>query len=294
MPVAPPRPKGPALNALRAFEVAARLGSFAAASEELSVTPGAIAQHIKSLEAWAGAGLFVRHSKGVELTALGAGLLPAFTTAFDRLGEAVQSLRAQAAPKQVRIATIPSIAQLWLSPRLQALRSAAPDVTISVFAVETLPNLRREPFDLTIFIEDLPGDPDAIEICKEVIFPVCAPHLAARLREPADLAGMTFLHDASWSDDWNRWMRTACPAKSIDTSGPVYSLYSLAVEEAKNGAGVLIAHESLLQPYLDSGALVAPFDGRVPLNRRLSVNLAPTNTSKHVLQPILDALISSG
>ena len=90
MAVSSPRPKGPPLNALRAFEAAARLGSFSAAGHELCVTPGAVAQHIKSVEAWAGGRLFVRRAQGVALTALGAGILPAFVTAFDHLGEAVQ------------------------------------------------------------------------------------------------------------------------------------------------------------------------------------------------------------
>ena len=71
MSVAPPRPKGPHLNALRAFEAAARLGGFRMAAGELGVTPGAIAQHVKALEEWAGAALFERQSQGVVLTALG-------------------------------------------------------------------------------------------------------------------------------------------------------------------------------------------------------------------------------
>lgn len=93
MAISPPRPKGPPLNALRAFEAAARLGGFAAAADELCVTSGAIAQHIKSLESWAGADLFERRSQGVRLTALGSAVAAQFSAAFDGLGEAVHSLR---------------------------------------------------------------------------------------------------------------------------------------------------------------------------------------------------------
>ena len=85
MPVSPPHPKGPPLNALRAFEAAARLGGFKAAAEELCVTPGAISQHIKSLEEWAGATLFERRSQGVVLTALGMKLGKEFSQAFDSM-----------------------------------------------------------------------------------------------------------------------------------------------------------------------------------------------------------------
>ena len=83
MSVSPPRPKGPPLNALRAFEAAARLGGFALAAEELSVTPGAVSQHIRALEDWAGVALFERRAQGVRLTPEGAALAPRFARAFD-------------------------------------------------------------------------------------------------------------------------------------------------------------------------------------------------------------------
>ena len=112
MSVQPPRPKGPPLNALRAFEAAARLGSFARAANELCVTPGAVAQHISSLESWAGAPLFQRRARGVALSPLGRAVAPALGEAFDRLADASHLLRRMAAPAQIRIATLPSIAQL--------------------------------------------------------------------------------------------------------------------------------------------------------------------------------------
>ncbi|MBL4766165.1 MAG: LysR family transcriptional regulator, partial [Rhodobacteraceae bacterium] len=236
--ISPPRPKGPPLNALRAFEASARLGGFSAASEELSVTPGAVAQYIKALEAWAGEKLFERRSQGVVLTALGQNVLGDFSAAFDQLGDAVQALRTQTASKHIRIATLPSIAQLWLSPRLPALRLAVPDVTFSITAMENAPNLRREPYDLSIFMQDLPTraqkhDRAPIHLGADVIFPVCAPEVAARLHRLEDMSGETFLHDVSWSRDWDLWMASAdMPGDIIETSGPVYSLYSLAVEEA--------------------------------------------------------------
>lgn len=284
------RPKGPPLNALRAFEAAARLGSFSAASDELCVTPGAVAQHIKSVEAWAGGQLFIRRAQGVALTALGASILPAFTTAFDHLGEAVQLLRTRADPRQIRIAALPSIAQLWLSPRLPAIRSASPGITVSITAMEWPPNLRREPFDLSVFFEEPPGDPAAVDLCRDVIFPVCAPAVAARLKQPSDLSDATCLHDAAWSGDWGRWLGAADPGHAIDTRGPVYSLYSLALEEAKNGAGVLIGHEPLVQGELASGTLVAPFRTRVDTGRRLAIAAAQPAGSRPEIDKVIDAL----
>ena len=292
MPVLPPRPRNPPLNALRAFEAAARLDSFAAAANELCVTPGAIAQQVKILETWAGAPLFERRAQGVQLTSLGLGVRAHFIAAFDQLGEAVQILGKCANPKTVRIATLPSIAQLWLSPRFAAIRSAAPDVTLSVTAMESRPNLQREPFDLSIFFEDTPLSSGMIELVQDIIFPVCAPETATRLHHPRDLANETFLHDLNWSEDWVLWIASALPGIKLDTHGSSFSLYSLAVEEAKNGAGVLIGHETLVAAHLAAGTLVAPFQSRTKLNRALSVTIAKSITNDSTLNKIIEALMA--
>ena len=271
MPVSPPRPPGPPLNALRAFEAAARHGSFAGAAGELCVTAGAVAQHIKTLEAWAGASLFQRRAQGVELTALGQTVLPGFVTAFNQLSQAVQTLRAHATPHHIRIAALPSIAQLWLSPRLPEIRAMAEDVTISITALETPPNLEREQFDLSVFIEDEPDHLQVIEICDDVIFPVCAPAVAAQLTVPEDLAHVVCLQDATWSNDWALWLEHSSPGAGLQARGPVFSLYSLAIEEAKNGAGVVMGHEPLVRSQLEAGTLVAPFSHRLALPSKLVV-----------------------
>jgi len=263
MAVAPPRPKDLPLTALRAFEAAARLGGFAAASQELGVTPGAITAHVKSLEAVLGAALFERTARGVQLTALGDTVLPGFTEAFDGLGLAVQTLRNEAAPSTVHIAALPSLAQLWLSPRLPALRAAAPDISISITAMETPPNLKRAPYDLSLFY----SDDHRCALARDVIFPVCSPALAAKLLSPQDLSHVSCLSDSTWTDDWAVWSRAA--GADLKPRGPVFSLYTLAVEETVNGAGVLMGHEALVASHLASGELVAPFDLKVQLDTSL-------------------------
>jgi DNA-binding transcriptional LysR family regulator len=124
MPVQPPRPVLPSLNALRAFEAAARHESFVKAAGELGVTAGAIAQQIRLLERWVGHPLFQRFAHGVKLTDEARAVLPCMTDGFDALGDAVQNLCAVHRPTEVQIAALPSIALLWLSPRLPKLRSA--------------------------------------------------------------------------------------------------------------------------------------------------------------------------
>lgn len=269
MTVSPPRPKGPHLNALRAFESAARLGSFTAAADELCITAGAISQHIKSLEAWTESELFVRNARGVELSPLGEELLPRFTDAFDQLNDAVQALRTTAAPNKIRIATLPAVAQLWLSERLGNLRNAVPEIRISVYAVETCPNLDREPYDVTIFFEDVQEISEGEVLFTDRIFPVCTPQIAARLSGISDLKNETLLHDSAWVEDWFDWLQAQGERQGSKYSGPKYSLYSVAVEEALNGAGILMAHEALVAKYLKDGRLIAPFDNDFPLKRSL-------------------------
>ena len=273
MPVSPDRPKGPPLNALRAFEAAARLGGFLAAAEELCVTPGAVSQHIKSLEAWAGAALFERRVRGVALTALGAEVAGEFGVAFDRLGSAVRLLRAGSSQKTLAIAALPSVAQLWLAPKMPALRTALPGIDFSITAMETRPNLAREMFDFSVFLDAENDDIIGQVIAPDCITPVCAPEIAERLSSPEDLLREAWIYDASWALDWAIWLASFAPNLRLK-SGSHHSLYSIALADAESGAGVMIGHTSLIADRLASGALVAPFDDRVSSGLSLKLEAA--------------------
>jgi LysR family glycine cleavage system transcriptional activator len=238
---------------MRAFEAAARHGSFVAAAEELTVTPGAISQHVKTLETWAGTSLFHRNAQGVALSAAGADLLPKFTAAFDALGDATHALRNLRPHTDFHIAALPSLAQLWLPKRLARVRALFPNVNVSVTATETPPTLARELFDLSIFVGV--SDPNRTQICgcPDDIAPVCAPSALGRF-EGFDRAAL--LHDQTWIDDWRLWSDSVGEAIGSPRSGAQFSLYSLAVEEAKAGAGMLMGHLALLEDALETGALV--------------------------------------
>jgi LysR family glycine cleavage system transcriptional activator len=240
---------------MRAFEAAARHVSFAAAAEELSVSPGAISQHIKALEGWAGAPLFRRNAQGVELTPEGQSLVPEFTVAFDQMADAARALRNLKPKADFHIAALPSIAQLWLPKRLRQIRAQLPDVNFSVTAMESPPSLARELFDLSIFFAPPDSSPNQIVVSQDVITPVCAPALLERVQVEHGLDGVPLLHDQVWKDDWATWSRnTGCQLRD-EQRGPQFSLYSLAVEEAKAGAGVLMGHLCLIETALASGAL---------------------------------------
>jgi LysR family glycine cleavage system transcriptional activator len=250
----------PPLNALKAFEAAARHASFARAAEELGVTAAAVSHQVKALEAWLGAPLFVRRAQGLGLTDLGRSTMPAFSAAFDALGRAVQDLRSASPRAQVDIAALPAIAQLWLAPRLPGAREAFPTLSPSIHALETPPDLRRELFDFAIFyVRDAPAGCRMVRVCDDVIFPACAPRLGGLLASPGDLASVPLLRDTTWTSDWACWLSAASSGGIAVDKGPAFSLYSMAVQAALDGTGVLMAHEALIGGHLASGALVAPF-----------------------------------
>ena len=263
MPVAPPPLTRLPLNALRAFEAAARTGAFTLAASELGVTPGAVTAHVKALEDRLGAALFERQARGVRLTALGLAAVEELTGAFDALARAEARLRALALPREVHIATLPAIAQLWLSPRLPSLRAAAPEISVSITALEAAPNLKRSQHDLSLFPAEMGGK----LVAGDELFPVCAPGMAARLSRVEDLGSVPCLSDTAWDQDWEVWLQAV--GSKVPVRGPVFSLYALAVEEAVNGAGVLMGHGALVAGHLARGVLVAPFRQRVAVGQGL-------------------------
>ncbi|MGH1577409.1 LysR family transcriptional regulator [Planktotalea sp.] len=289
----PRRSNLPPLNALRAFETVARLGSFTSAADELCVTPAAISQQVKSLESWLGLSLFDRHAQGVSLTDAGRQAVPDLTRAFDQMIGSVFSLMRAASPERIRIATLPSIAHFWLSPRLSALRKAIPNLEISLTTRLTPPNLQREPFEFSLFLAEPHDDGRGFCLAEDEIFPVCAPELAMRLKAPSDLMSETLLNDETWIDDWTLWASAAGGDLQLGKSGPVFSLFGLALEEAKNGAGVLMGHRFLVEEHLRRGELVAPFPERVLRKEKLFLEVGPKADGDPVVRKIVELLVHS-
>ena len=289
--VNPPRPRFPPLNALRALEAAARHESFAKAADELGVTPAAVSHQVKALEQWLGRELFVRHAQGLHLAESARKAMPSLSGAFDSLGRAIRELRADAPATSLDIAALPAVAQLWLAPRLSGLRRASSGLQPSVHALELVPNLQREPFDIAIFYQrDAVPGVRAFTICEDVIFPVCTLAIAAELHVPADLAAWPLLRDTAWADDWPCWLAAAGIGGIATRSGPAFSLYSLAVEAALEGAGLLMGHEALIAAHLAAGKLLAPFAVRARTGLRLEI-LAPAKLPTTTMR-VIDWLIA--
>jgi LysR family glycine cleavage system transcriptional activator len=257
----------PPLNALRAFEAAARHLNFSRAADELSVTPGAVSQQIQNLEDYVGASLFKRTPKGLLLTDAAQMALPALREAFDRLAEAASLLTAAVDGRRLTLTAPPSFAAKWLVPRLGAFEQAHPQVDVWLSAAIELVDLSAGEVDVAIRYGAgrYPGL-EVVRLFSETVIPVASPGLLAEhpLESPRDLANHILLHDGSPDlddscPDWAMWL-AARGLKGIDGArGPRFNQSSLVIEAAVNGRGVALAKRTLAQADLEAGRLVAPF-----------------------------------
>lgn len=262
----------PPLTALRAFEAAARHGSFVRAAAELGVTPGAISQHIKALEGQLGLTLFRRQARGVQLTETGRAYLPGVADGFDRLARATLQAHDGGAEGmlagRLSITVLPSFAAGWLVRRLPDFRARHPEIELVIRSERQTIDLHREDADLAIRygLGEFPNLA-ATHLMREEIFPVCAPWLLNAdppLRAPADLARHALLHDAGalGNEPWIRWqpwldefgLSEAAKRPSLHFTDSV-QLFQAALL----GQGVALGRSVLIGDELAAGRLVRPF-----------------------------------
>ena len=257
----------PPLNSLRAFEAAARHASFARAADELAVTPAAISQQIRLLEAELGVTLFRRLPRGLMLTDAAKTALPELRKAFAHLAGAVAGVRGGSLVGPLMISAIPSFAGSWLVPRLEHFIDAYPDIDVTVRAELRNVDFTREDVDLGIRYGsgDYPGM-DSRLLLTETVFPVCAPSLlsgARPLRRPEDLRHHRLLHDSQLSSaeptlHWAPWLRDLGLADIDPARGVGFSDARMLVTSAVRGLGVALGRSALVADDLAAGRLVRP------------------------------------
>lgn len=258
----------PPLNSLRAFEVAARLGGFVAASSELNVTPAAISHQVKLLEAHLGVELFRRLPRGMELTNAGRELLPEISRGLSHFSRAIGSLSGGELRGTLRVNVPPSFATLWLVPRLDGFLNAFPDIQLHMTAYNRAPDLMNDEVDIRIAYGkgNYPGLKTDY-IMEETIFPICAPSLLNKspIRRMADIKNHTLIHDFNVGDDepsmtWAHWLRGSGVKENMISRHVRYSDTILMVEAAVNGQGVALGRSSVVADHLKSGRLIKPLN----------------------------------
>ena len=252
----------PPLNALRAFEAAARHLSFTRAADELHVTQTAISHQIKGLEERLGVRLFRRLPRGLVLTEEGQRYLPPVREAFDRIAAATARLTTAGAGGSLTVSALPSFAAKWLVPRLGRFRAAHPDLDLRISASSQLVDFARDDVDVGIRMGR--GSYPGLRVDRlfgESMVPVCSPELLSGphpLRRPDDLRHHVLLHDDDHSG-WQLWLELA-GVEDVDASrGPIFTDSAMVVQAAAEGQGVALARSVLAAGDLAAGRLVQPF-----------------------------------
>ena len=251
----------PPLNALKAFESAARSESFTRAAEELCVTQAAVSQQVKALEATLGIKLFNRERQRLVITSAGREYLAVIRDALDRIAVGTERVVQRQSSGKLTVSTSPDFAAKWLVYRLSRFAEAYPGIELRVFATMQHVDFVREEIDLAV----RHGDGtwvglDAARLCSERLFPVCSPKLVSgrnRLVKPSDIIRFPILHLED-SKEWSRWFDAAGVTDADVSHGPVFNRASMLIDAAVDGQGVALARTTLAAWDLINGRLVRP------------------------------------
>ncbi len=256
----------PSLNALRAFEAAARHGSFTGAAGELNVSQAAISRLVRLLEERLGFLLFERRANTLVLTDRGSALQPGLTAAFDAIARSVDQVTAMRTGPVLTIGMGSTFAVRWLIPRLSGFHTRHPDVEVCI-ATGGAGNPIREDWTCAVLLGDghWPGY-EVEPLFTASMLPVCAPALARTLHRPEDLLTVTLLSVSYWSDDWPHWFAAAGLAPP-STKGLSFGTYAMTLQAALDGVGVALGVQPYITDDVAAGRLVTPFPIAVPMGR---------------------------
>ncbi len=271
----------PPLNALKAFEAAARHESFTRAAEELCVTQGAVSHQVKALEAELGIKLFNRERQRLIITEAGRQYLAVVRDALDRIALGTERLVQRQRSGVLTVSTSPDFAAKWLVHRLSRFAEAHPDIDLRISATMHHVDFAREDVDIAVRHGDgnWPGLAVA-RLCTEHLFAVCSPKLLSgrqRMTKPADVLKFPILH-LDDRKNWSKWLDAAGVAADEPSHGPVLNRASMAIDAAVDGQGVALARTTLAAWDLINGRLVRPFAVALPLSKNYWV-VCPKATS---------------
>lgn len=253
----------PSLNALRAFEAAARLGRMSAAADELAVTHGAVSRQIRHLEEVLGVPLFAGSKARPALTDAGRALLPGLTDAFDRMDAAVRAC-VDADGATLDVSCLSTFLMRWLIPRLHRFNAANPGVDVRLRAADQAVDIDRERFDVIITVDESPSaatPPATLTLFAEMLGPVAAPALipAPSPDGAADLRPLPILHTKTRRNAWAMWSAAANrPPPDPARISTEFEHYYYTLEAALAGLGVCVAPWHLVADDVRSGRLLAP------------------------------------
>ncbi len=276
----------PPMQALRAFEAAARAGSLTRAAESLNLTHSAISHQIKALESEFGVRLIERAGRGIRLTDEGERFATRIRAVLSDLADALREVTERTHGPRLRVSVIPSFAARWLLPRIGRFIAAHPDIDLDVSANNQLVDFKRNDVDVAIRhgLGEWPGLVSE-HLLDDVYFPVCSPKLAGgRLPvRPEDLSRYTLLR--SEGEFWKPWFEGAGLDWPEPARGPMFNDTSHTIQAAIEGQGVALARSSLIGNDVHNGVLVRLFDVIVPSSRKYFLVYPPRFAESPKLAP---------
>lgn len=262
------------LNALRAFEATARLRSFSAAADELSVTHGAVSRHIRMLEDTLGLALLTRGAQGATPTVEGQRLADGLSTAFNLIQSSIEQLK----PGPLTLSCSESIMMYWLIPRLARFEEAHPEVELRFNMSHGSLDFARDNVGVAIRLSTIEPPKDAVrsDVASEWIGPVCSPDYLRqmRIRSAADLAHTRLMVSRTRPSAWADWARCSGQADAELHVDEAFDHFYLLIQGARCGLGLANVPRMLVRDDLASGTLVAPL-GFVRGPNRLALWIAP-------------------
>jgi LysR family glycine cleavage system transcriptional activator len=257
--------KLPPLGMLRVFESAARLGSFSAAAEELSVTHSAVSHQIRALEAQLGFALFHRAGRGVQLTLLGLELSAQVNDALCGIGRTLARLRQRANPRRLTVTTMPSFAARWLGPRIGHFIELEPDIELNIISTADVLDFARDGVDVALRFGfgDYPGQ-QAELLMRDEMLVVASPGLVAGKLPLAPEALRDWPLLRSDGELWRAWFEGAGLDWPEPRSGLFFNDSALVLQAAIDGRGIALSRRSLCQQDLDAGRLIQLFPQSLP------------------------------
>lgn len=251
--------KLPPLNTLRVFDAAARHLAFGKAAEELHVTHGAVSRQIRLLEDALGLALFERRNRAVFLTDAGRQLFEVTRALFEQLAAGLAKLRQPAADAPLVLSCEPTIAMMWLIPRLPDFQRAHPGVQLHLYAAGGPVDFVTQGVDVALRRNDFDWDAalHAERVCEEWTGPLCRPGLVGADPAADDWGGAPALSSATRPQAWRHWARAA-GMKPPRRSGPAYEHFYLSLQAAAAGLGVAIGSALMACDALGDRRLEAP------------------------------------
>ncbi|MEO8243655.1 MAG: LysR substrate-binding domain-containing protein [bacterium] len=292
----------PPLNSLRAFEAAARNGSYVAAAEELNVSPAAISQHVKKLEDFLGKQLFMRANNRVVLTDAGSAVYAGAADALQSISEFTEQIMSDRSRSRLVISTISSVAERWLEAKLARYALINPKVRFDLRVESDPVDFARHNIDLRICYGagHYPGM-NVVELVRDEVLPLCSPAYLERVPK-ARMDGLKAVPEddlihTSWGPEflshptWAVWYTKSGLPEPNKTKGFQIGTSGLVLDMARDGIGVALGQRMMAQDDISEGRLIALSDAGIALGHPYCIVYPPSKARRPGMLGLVNWLI---